>query len=35
MREHVSSIKASLIRALAERNADHPGETHPTDASMN
>ncbi len=34
MREHVSSIKASLIRALAERNADHPGETHPADASM-
>jgi GntR family transcriptional regulator of vanillate catabolism len=34
MREHVSSIKASLIRALAERNADHPGDTDPADASV-
>ena len=34
MREHVSSIKASLIRALAERNAGHPGETHPADFAV-
>jgi GntR family transcriptional regulator of vanillate catabolism len=34
MREHVSSIKASLVRALAERNSGHPGEAHPADASM-
>ena len=34
MREHVSSIKASLIRALGERNADHRGETQPADESV-
>ncbi|MGA9088554.1 MAG: GntR family transcriptional regulator [Bradyrhizobium sp.] len=34
MREHVSSIKASLIRALAERSAGHPGETHPADFAV-
>jgi GntR family transcriptional regulator, vanillate catabolism transcriptional regulator len=33
MREHVSSVKASLIRSLAERNAERPGETHPVDKS--
>src|ERR1700719_1478506 len=29
MREHVSSVKASLIRSLAERHADHPEELQP------
>ena len=34
MREHVSSIKASLIRSLSERNADQGGEMHPADEKM-
>ena len=34
MREHVSSIKTSLIRSLAERHADHPGEMRPADESV-
>jgi GntR family transcriptional regulator of vanillate catabolism len=34
MREHVSSIKTSLIRSLSERNADHRGEMHPADESI-
>jgi GntR family transcriptional regulator, vanillate catabolism transcriptional regulator len=29
MREHVSSIKTSLIRSLSERQADHRGEMRP------
>jgi GntR family transcriptional regulator of vanillate catabolism len=28
MREHVSSVKASMIRALTGRNADHAGKIH-------
>jgi GntR family transcriptional regulator of vanillate catabolism len=34
MREHVSSIKTSLIRSLAERHADHPEEMRPADESV-
>jgi GntR family transcriptional regulator of vanillate catabolism len=34
MREHVSSIKASLIRALSERKTDHGGEMRTADESV-
>jgi GntR family transcriptional regulator of vanillate catabolism len=34
MREHVSSIKTSLIRALSERKADHRGEMRPADEGI-
>jgi GntR family transcriptional regulator of vanillate catabolism len=34
MREHVSSIKASLIRSLAERHADQRGEVHRAGKSL-
>jgi GntR family transcriptional regulator of vanillate catabolism len=34
MREHVSSVKASLIRALTERSTDHVGKMHSADEGM-
>jgi GntR family transcriptional regulator of vanillate catabolism len=34
MREHVSSIKTSLIRSLSERHADHRGETQAAEDSL-
>lgn len=33
MREHVSSVKTSLIKALAQRNGDHTGEMRSTDGA--
>jgi GntR family transcriptional regulator, vanillate catabolism transcriptional regulator len=33
MREHVSSVKASLIKALTERNTDHADHMHPADGN--
>src|SRR6202047_2360248 len=34
MREHVSSIKASLIRSLSERSADNAGKMHATNENV-
>jgi len=34
MREHVSSIKASLIRSMSERHADQRGEMQPAEDSL-
>src|ERR1700688_794706 len=33
MREHVSSVKTSLIKALAQRNGDHTGKMRSTDGA--
>jgi hypothetical protein len=34
MREHVSSVKASMLRVLTERSADNAGKMHATNENV-